>query len=200
MSASLPDPAQLLEEIAAQVRVCTRCPLCQGRKHAVPGEGPVGALVAFVGEAPGADEDEQGRPFVGRSGQLLREAIRDAGLAESDVFIGNVLKCRPPDNRDPLPAEIEACRSYLLAQLAVVQPRVIVTVGRFSMDLLIKPGLKITQYRGQHIRRNGQSFMPIYHPSYVLRNRNTDIEHDFRRDIIAARILAEQASASVGGA
>ena len=198
MSSALPSPAELLEEIAAQVRGCTRCPLCQTRSNAVPGEGPIGTLLAFIGEAPGADEDEQGRPFVGKSGQLLREAIRDAGLAESDVFIGNVLKCRPPGNRDPLPEEMEACRSYLFAQLAILQPRMIVTVGRISMDLLIKPGLKITQYRGQHIRRNGQSFMPIYHPSYVLRNRNTDIERDFRRDIVVARKLAEQAAA--GGA
>jgi len=198
VSSALPSPAELLEEIAAQVRGCTRCPLCQTRSNAVPGEGPIGTLLAFIGEAPGADEDEQGRPFVGKSGQLLREAIRDAGLAESDVFIGNVLKCRPPGNRDPLPEEMEACRSYLFAQLAILQPRMIVTVGRISMDLLIKPGLKITQYRGQHIRRNGQSFMPIYHPSYVLRNRNTDIERDFRRDIVVARKLAEQAAA--GGA
>ena len=189
----------MLEAIAAQVRVCTRCKLCEGRQHAVPGEGPVGALLAFVGEAPGADEDTQGRPFVGKSGQLLREAIRDAGLAESEVFIGNVLKCRPPDNRDPLPDEVEACRSYLFAQLAVIQPRLIVTVGRISMELLIKPGLKITQVRGRHIARNGQLFMPIYHPSYVLRNRNTDIERDFRRDIVVARKLAEQAAGAGAG-
>jgi DNA polymerase len=187
-------PAVLYEAIAAEIRVCPRCPLCQTRTNAVPGEGPLGAALAFIGEGPGADEDAQGRPFVGRSGQLLRDAIRGAGLLEADVFIGNVIKCRPPGNRDPLPNEIEACRGYLFAQLALIQPRVIVTLGRFSMELLIKPGLKITDVRGRHILRHGQVILPTYHPSYVLRNRNNDIERDFRRDIAVARKLAEQAA------
>jgi uracil-DNA glycosylase family 4 len=187
-----PSPAELYDAIAAQIRVCTRCRLCEGRTNAVPGEGPLGAKVAFVGEGPGADEDAQGRPFVGKSGQLLRDAIRAVGMVEDEVFIANVVKCRPPGNRDPLPEEITACRSYLLAQLALVQPRVIVTLGRYSMDLLIKPGLTITRVRGQHMVRNGQLIMPTYHPSYVLRNRNNDIERDFRRDIAVARKLAEQ--------
>lgn len=190
---------QLLEELGQRICVCTACPLHSGRTHAVPGEGPIGALLAFVGEAPGAEEDAQGRPFVGRSGQLLRDAIRGAGLQESEVFIGNVLKCRPPGNRDPLEPEISACRSYILAQLALIQPQLVVTVGRFSMDLLIRPGLKITAVRGQHMRRNGQLIMPIYHPSYVLRNRNTQIEEDFRKDIVRARRLAEQARAEMQG-
>jgi uracil-DNA glycosylase family 4 len=188
----MPASAALLEEIAAQIRICTRCRLCEGRTNAVPGEGPLGAKVAFVGEGPGEQEDAQGRPFVGRSGQLLREAISSVGLAEESVFIANVIKCRPPGNRDPLPEEILACRSYLLAQLALVQPRVIVTLGRHSMDLLIRPGLSITRERGKHMRRHGQLILPTYHPSYVLRNRNNDVERDFRRDIAVARKLAEQ--------
>jgi DNA polymerase len=195
---TIPPPAELLEAIAEQVRACTRCKLCEGRTNAVPGEGPLGAAIAFVGEGPGADEDAQGRPFVGRSGQLLRDAIRGAGLREAEVFLGNVIKCRPPGNRDPLPDEIEACRGYLFAQLALVQPRVIVTLGRYSMELLIKPGLKITDVRGRHMLRHGQIILPTYHPSYVLRNRNNEVEHDFRRDIVVARKLAEQAAA--GGA
>jgi uracil-DNA glycosylase family 4 len=185
---------ELYEAIAAQVRTCTRCRLCEGRTLAVPGEGPIGAKVAFIGEGPGAEEDAQGRPFVGRSGQLLREAIRAVGMTEEEVFIANVVKCRPPGNRDPLPEEITACRSYLLAQLALVQPRVIVTLGRHSMDLLIRPGLSITKERGKHMRRHGQLILPTYHPSYVLRNRNNDVERDFRRDLAVARKLAEQAS------
>jgi DNA polymerase len=181
-----------MQELSAQICACTRCPLHAGRTRAVPGEGPLGALIAFIGEGPGAEEDAQGRPFVGRSGQLLRDAIRAAGLQEQDVFIGNIVKCRPPANRDPLPLEIEACRGYLFAQLALIRPKLLVTVGRLSMEVLIKPGMKISEMRGKHLLRNGQLVMPIYHPSYVLRNRGTEVEHDFRRDVVVARKLAEQ--------
>lgn len=184
-------PSELLAEIADEIRRCTACPLHQGRANAVPGEGPVGAPVAFIGEAPGADEDRQGRPFVGRSGQLLRWTIRECGWVEEEVFIGNVLKCRPPDNRDPLEAEVAACRHYLYAQLALIHPRVIVTLGRHSMYLLIDPKLKITQVRGQHIRKSGLLFLPTFHPSAVLRDNN--LLPDFRRDLAVARKLSEQA-------
>jgi DNA polymerase len=187
-------PAELLEAIAAQVRRCTDCPLHSARMHAVPGEGPIGAPVAFIGEAPGGDEDRQGRPFVGRSGQLLRQTIRECGWREDEVFIGNVLKCRPPDNRDPLESEVAACRHYLYAQLALLQPRVVVTLGRHSMYLLIDPKLKITQVRGQHMRKAGLLFLPTFHPSAVLRDNN--LLPDFRRDVAVARKLSEQALAT----
>lgn len=156
----------------------------------MPGEGLGSARIAFVGEAPGKDEDEQGRPFVGRSGQLLRRIISEVGLKEEDVFIGNVLKCRPPNNRDPLDSEIQACRHYLEAQISLINPVVIVTLGRFSLNLLISPELKITKIRGQHIKKSGQLFLPTFHPAAVLRNNN--LLPDFRRDIAVARKLSEQ--------
>jgi len=180
---------QLLEAIAAQVRVCVDCPLHITRQLAVPGEGPIGAPVAFIGEAPGADEDRQGRPFVSRSGQLLRKTIRDLGWSEDEVFIGNVLKCRPPENRDPLETEIAACRHYLMAQLVLLRPRVVVTLGRFSMNLLIGPNLVMGSAHGQHMLRDGQLYLPTYHPSYILRDNNR--LPDFKRDLARAKKLSE---------
>lgn len=182
-------PDQLLQAIAERVRVCTACPLHTTRTHAVPGEGPIGAPVAFIGEAPGGEEDKQGRPFVGRSGQLLRQTIRELGWAESEVFIGNVLKCRPPDNRDPQEAEIAACRHYLMAQLVLIKPRVVVTLGRYSMHLLINPKLVMGSAHGQHMLRDGQLYLPTYHPSAILRNNN--LLPEFKRDLAKARKLSE---------
>jgi uracil-DNA glycosylase len=182
--------SELLEAIAAQVRGCTACSLCQSRTQAVPGEGPPDARVVFVGEAPGADEDRQGRPFVGRSGQLLRRTIVKVGWSEADVFIGNVLKCRPPGNRDPLPTEIEACSHYLEAQLVLLKPKVIVTLGRYSMNLLISPDYQISKIHGRHILKDGLLYLPTYHPSAVLRNNN--LLRDFEIDILRAKKLSEQ--------
>jgi uracil-DNA glycosylase family 4 len=182
-------PGQLLERIATEVRACTACSLHKTRTNAVPGEGPGSACVAFVGEAPGRDEDEQGRPFIGRSGQLLRRTIGEVGWLETDVFIGNVLKCRPPDNRDPLPEEIEQCRHFLMAQLVTISPKVIVTLGRFSLNLLIDPKLKISKIHGQHISKDGHLFLPTFHPSAILRNNN--LLPDFRRDLRIAKKLSE---------
>jgi uracil-DNA glycosylase family 4 len=157
--------------------------------HAVPGEGRIGAAVVFIGEAPGAEEDKQGRPFVGRSGQLLRRTIGEVGWREDEVFIGNVLKCRPPENRDPLDYEIAACQHFLMAQIALIRPRIIVTLGRYSLNLLIDPKLKITQVRGQHMVKDGMLFLPTYHPSLILRNAN--MLPDFKRDLIVARKLSQ---------
>lgn len=181
--------ADLLQAIAVEIRACKACPLHAGRTHAVPGEGPPDTAVAFIGEAPGNDEDRQGRPFVGRSGQLLRQTIRHVGWREEEVFIGNVLKCRPPGNRDPAEEEIQACRHFLMAQLNLLNPRVIVTLGRFSLGLLIDPKLRITKVRGQHIRKDGQLYLPTFHPSAVLRNAN--LLPDFRRDLAVAKKLGE---------
>jgi uracil-DNA glycosylase len=186
----LESPGELLDAIAVEVRRCTACPLHSTRKQAVPGEGPVNAQVVFIGEAPGRDEDEQGRPFVGRSGQLLRRTIRECGWAEEQVFIGNVLKWRPPENRDPQEPEVLACRHFLFAQLALIQPRVIVTLGRYSLNLLIDPKLKITQVHGRHIRKSGMLFLPTFHPSAVLRDNN--LLPDFRRDLAIANKLSQQ--------
>ena len=179
----------LLRDIADDIRSCQACPLHATRTHAVPGEGPVGARIAFVGEAPGRDEDQKGVPFIGRSGQLLRRTIAEIGLNADDVFIGNVLQCRPPGNRDPLPAEIECCRHYLMAQLVLIKPRIVVTLGRYSMNLLISSSLKISKDHGRHILKDGLLYLPTFHPSAILRNFSSPDE--FKRDLIKAKKLSE---------
>jgi len=163
-------PDELLDALSEQIRSCRLCELGESRTNAVPGEGGAQAKVMFIGEAPGADEDEQGRPFVGRAGKLLRKLIEHIDLEEGEYFIGNVLKCRPPANRDPEPLEIESCKPWLHAQMAVVKPRVIVPLGRFAMNLLLGPKLQIGKVRGTVIERDGQVFMPTYHPAAILRS------------------------------
>ena len=177
----MPTPDQLLAALAEEVRACRLCTLGEQRKNAVPGEGSSCAKVMFVGEAPGADEDEQGRPFVGRAGQLLRQLIDRIKLDSGEYFIGNTLKCRPPGNRDPEPLEIEACKKWLFAQIAVIKPLVVVILGRHSMGLLLGPKLQISKVRGQVFERDGLHFLPTYHPAAILRNPGLrkDIVDDF---------------------
>lgn len=163
------DAAAELAEIARQVSVCTRCALSKGRNHAVPGEGNPSAELMFVGEAPGRDEDLQGKPFVGRSGQLLTKMIQAMGLKREDVFIGNVLKCRPPGNRDPLPEEIACCKSYLRTQIELIHPRVIMPLGSYAAKWLISPDVRITHIRGQVIEMGEYQVVPTFHPSYLMR-------------------------------
>ena len=158
-----------LAEIAAEVNRCTACELHKGRTHAVPGEGPVSAEIMFIGEAPGRNEDLQGRPFVGQAGKLLEELLGEIGLTREDVWIGNVVKCRPPENRDPRPEEIAACAGYLERQIALLDPKVIATLGRYSMEKFF-PGAKITRVHGQAKREGQRVLIPLYHPAYVLRN------------------------------
>jgi uracil-DNA glycosylase len=183
---------QLLAAIAKDIENDKTCPLRETRTHSVPGEGSATALVAFIGEAPGKEEDEQGRPFVGRSGQLLRRTIEEVGFKPDEYWIGNIIKCRPPENRDPTTEEVEHCKHYLFAQLVLIQPKVIVTLGRYSMGLLIDPKLKITKIRGQHIKKDGQLYLPTLHPSAILRS-GLELLPEFRRDIATAKKLAEQA-------
>jgi uracil-DNA glycosylase len=158
-----------LEIIASEVRVCLRCPLGKGRTHAVPGEGPANARIMFIGEGPGYHEDMQGRPFVGASGQYLEELLAGIHLRRKDVFIANVVKCRPPGNRDPEPVELTACRDYLDRQIALIQPEVIVTLGRFSMQRYF-PGQSITRIHGQPKRVGDVYYLPLLHPAAALRN------------------------------
>ncbi|MDW8269153.1 MAG: uracil-DNA glycosylase, partial [Anaerolineae bacterium] len=141
-------PGLALETLAAEVRRCQRCPLGRLRTQAVPGEGPADAEILFIGEAPGYHEDRQGRPFVGPSGQLLADLLRSIGLTREEVFIANVIKCRPPANRDPLPDEIEACRPYLDRQIELIDPYLIITLGRFSMARFFPPPARITRVHG----------------------------------------------------
>ena len=158
-----------LQQLAAEIRSCQKCPLFQGRTHAVPGEGPEDAQIMFIGEGPGFHEDRQGRPFVGASGNLLEELLAGIGLTRDQVFIANVVKCRPPGNRDPLPDEIEACRPYLDRQIELIQPKIIVTQGRFSMQRYF-PGQSITRIHGQLKYEDGQVIIPMFHPAAALRN------------------------------
>ena len=178
MSAELPPDAtaadqirlQEMRRIEAEVSTCARCPLARTRTRAVPGEGNLNTVVMFVGEGPGFDEDRQGRPFVGRSGRFLTDTLAQIGIARSDVYITNVVKCRPPDNRDPLPAELAACEDYLARQVALINPRIIVTLGRFSMRRWFPEG-SITQLhgKGRNIGR-GRIAIAMFHPAAALRN------------------------------
>lgn len=159
---------QDLEKLAKQIVVCTQCELHRSRKKAVPGEGPAHAEIMFIGEGPGFHENEQGRPFVGAAGKFLDQLLEQGGVTRADVWITNVVKCRPPGNRDPLPDEIETCTSnYLQHQIRLVDPSIIVTLGRFSMGLFFE-GAKITQIHGQ-MRKVGDRFViAMYHPAAAL--------------------------------
>ena len=157
-----------LEKLARQIVVCTKCELHRSRKKAVPGEGPAHTEIMFIGEGPGAREDEQGRPFVGASGKFLDQLLEQAGVTRADVWITNVVKCRPPGNRDPLPNEVEICTSnYLQHQIKIVNPSIIVTLGRFSMNLFFK-GAKITQIHGQMRKVEDHFVIAMYHPAAAL--------------------------------
>lgn len=169
------------EALYERVRSCTRCALARTRLHAVPGEGPLGAEVMFIGEAPGANEDRQGRPFVGQAGQFLDELLAAGGLKRSEVYICNVLKCRPPENRDPQPDEIAACNDYLNEQLALVDPLVVVTLGRYSMGKFF-PQQSISRIHGTFKQADGRFVVPMYHPAAALHQQSLKavILNDFR--------------------
>src|SRR5215210_3168012 len=153
-----------MSELEAQVRTCQLCRLSKTRTKAVPGEGDVRAEVMFIGEGPGYHEDKQGRPFVGAAGQFLDELLGIAGLSRESVFIANVVKCRPPNNRDPMPDEIAACAPYLARQIAIINPRVIVTLGRYSMSKFF-PGERISQIHGSARVVDGRLCVAMYHPA-----------------------------------
>jgi DNA polymerase len=172
-----------IQMIAQEVRSCTLCALHQGRVKAVPGEGPADAKMMFIGEGPGYHEDRQGRPFVGPAGKFLDELLAMAGLQRADVFIANVVKCRPPQNRDPQPDEVQTCTdNYLFRQIEVINPPVIVTLGRFSMNLFL-PKERITRIHGQPRNIGGRLIVPMLHPAAALHQAQNRplIEADFRR-------------------
>ncbi len=149
---------------------CQACSLYKTRNRLVFGEGSADADLMFIGEAPGADEDRQGRPFVGRAGQLLTRLIDKMGFDRADVYIANVLKCRPPGNRNPLPSEIFACRHFLLEQIDIIRPRVICTLGKFATELLLERKIGIKSARGRVFDFKGIKVVPTFHPAYLLRN------------------------------
>lgn len=192
--------AEELGQIASEVRGCTQCKLHQTANKGVPGEGPADAKIMFIGEAPGFNEDRQGRPFVGAAGQFLEELLGLAGLRRRDVFITNVVKHRPPNNRDPEPDEIAPCALFLERQIAALNPSVIVTLGRFSMARWF-PNERITRIHGKPKKAGGRLIVPMMHPAAALhqpQNRQL-IEDDFRRlpEFLAyAERMAEQAAAA----
>ena len=168
---SLPRVDETLEDIWKDIGECMRCPLCcQGRTHVVNSEGNRRARLMFVGEAPGADEDASGRPFVGRAGQLLNKIIEAIGMRREDIFIGNVNRCRPPQNRTPTHAEAAICKPFLLREIAVVRPDVIVVLGNTAMKNLLDTKEGITKLRGQFQDYRGIKVMPTFHPAYLLRD------------------------------
>jgi uracil-DNA glycosylase len=169
-----------LIKLCAEVNVCQKCGLGRLRLKAVPGEGPENASIMFVGEAPGWHENQQGRPFVGPAGQFLDELLASIDLKRADVYITNVVKCRPPENRDPLPEEIAACNDYLDRQIAIIQPKVIVTLGRFSMAKFFGQET-ISRVHGQARKRDGRVIFAMYHPAAAL--HQPKLRQDLLNDI-----------------
>lgn len=172
----------VLNEIAAQTAGCEKCDLHHARKLSVPGEGPADAELMFIGEGPGFHENEQGRPFVGPAGAFLEELLASIGLTRQKVFITNVVKCRPPGNRDPQFEELEACASYLDRQIQAINPKVIVTLGRFSMARFL-PNAKISEVHGQAVQVRGRLVAPMYHPAAALHQPSlrSTVEADFKK-------------------
>ena len=180
-----------LKALEAEIARCTRCLLHQGRTKTVPGEGPENADIMFIGEAPGFHEDQQGRPFVGAAGKFLEELLGSIGLTRADVFIANVIKCRPPGNRDPLPEEMEACKPFLDRQIKLLQPKLVVTLGRFSMARAF-PKARISHIHGQPRKIGGVLYYPMYHPAAAL--HQPSLRSVVKEDMLRIPELIEQAA------
>lgn len=166
-----PDVAAELKRLDEEVRACTRCDLHSTATNGVPGEGPSHAQIMFIGEAPGGQEDKLGRPFVGAAGSFLNQLLEAEGLERGDVYITNLVKHRPPNNRDPLPDELAACRPWLDRQIELINPRLIVMLGRFALDKFF-PNAKISQVHGQVLEKDGRHYFPMYHPAVALYNQS----------------------------
>jgi uracil-DNA glycosylase family 4 len=164
--------ARALDELRDDIGDCTRCKLCKGRQNIVFGVGNPDAKIMFIGEGPGRDEDIQGEPFVGRAGQLLTKIIEAMGYKRSDVYIANIVKCRPPNNRNPEPDEVATCKPFLIRQVETIRPRVIVCLGSVATQNLLEIDAKITGMRGKFTEWQGTPVMPTYHPAFLLRNPN----------------------------
>ena len=169
-----------LETIAEEVRSCQLCPLARSRTHAVPGEGSVKAGVVFVGEGPGAEEDRQGRPFVGTAGKILNEALSSGGFKRQDIFITNTVKCRPPGNRIPAIEERSACYPYLLKQLEIIKPKIVCLLGKTAMETILGSG-SLTMNRGKLIKHSDMNLFVTYHPAAVI--YNPDLKRQIMSDI-----------------
>jgi len=186
---------ETIAQIAKEVSVCTKCALHEGRKKSVPGEGPANAEIMFIGEGPGFHENEQGRPFVGAAGKFLDQLLAQAGVTRADVWIGNVVKCRPPGNRDPLPEELAACDTYLEAQIKAINPSIIVTLGRFSMGKYVA-GAKISAIHGQMRKVDDRFVIPMFHPAAAL--HQAALKPAILGDFAKLPELLKQARAALG--
>ena len=193
------NPVDILDEIAREASVCKKCALHHSRKKSVPGEGPANAKILFIGEGPGFYENEQGRPFVGAAGKFLEELLASIGMKREQVFITNVVKCRPPANRDPSPDELSACADYLDRQIQAINPQIIVTLGRYSMAKFL-PNAKISDVHGQPLQVKGRLIVPMFHPAAALHQPSLrpSVEGDFAKlpemIAIATQNRAEQAA------
>jgi len=188
---------ETLADVAAEVTACQRCPLAATRTNAVPGNGDPSSSYLFIGEAPGFHEDAQGLPFVGNAGGVLNRLIEGIGLQREEVFVTNIVKCRPPDNRDPEPAEIDACSDYLRRQIEVMDPDAIVTLGRFSMNHFL-PGERISRVHGRSHVIDDRIIVPMYHPAASLHQPGLaqTLTDDFRQIPVVVAAAREQAASN----
>ena len=186
---------ETLTQIAREVATCTNCALHQTRKKTVPGDGPANAEIMFIGEGPGFHENEQGRPFVGAAGKFLDQLLAQAGVTRAEVFIGNVVKCRPPENRDPRPDELAACNLHLERQIEAIDPSIIVTLGRFSMNKFM-PGAKISQVHGQMQKVGERYVIAMYHPAAAL--HQAALKPDILADFAKLPELLQEARTALG--
>ncbi len=188
---ALPDANETVEQIRAEIGDCKRCELCSTRTNIAHSKGNLNADLMFIGEAPGADEDEQGEPFVGRAGQLLTKIIESIGIKREDVFIGNINRCRPPGNRQPSPVESAACKPFLFREIAAVKPKVIVVLGNTACQNLLETKVGITKLRGEFHDYFGTKVMPTFHPAYLLRDphKKREVWEDMKkvRDFLATK-------------
>jgi DNA polymerase len=191
------DKSQIIQQVICNVKSCQKCRLSKTAKNPVPGEGNINSEIIFIGEAPGQVEDDTGRPFVGRAGRLLESLLSEISYRREDVWIGNIIKHRPPENRDPLPDEIMACEPYLTLQIQTISPILIVTLGRFSMNYFYPDG-KITRDRAHVIKVKNYNVYPIYHPAAALRNPSMfqTLKQDFLR---IPQVLEEIKNGTVRG-
>lgn len=175
------------ENLENAIQGCNRCGLCERRRNAVPGEGNKNAKIMCIGEGPGEQEDLQGRPFVGPAGQLLDKMLSSIGLQRQDVYIANVVKCRPPMNRTPQPDEINACLPYLRAQVKLVKPRILFCLGATAGKVIMDPGMRITRQRGQWMERKGFYMMASFHPSALLRDQSGQWKRQAYEDLLSLK-------------
>ena len=181
---------ETLDELEKNCNGCTKCKLCQHRTKIVFGVGNKNADIMMIGEGPGADEDAQGEPFVGKAGKLMNEAFRGTGINRNNIYITNVVKCRPPQNRDPEKDEIEACIGYVKEQIKIINPKIIVLLGKIALQNILGAEYKITSSRGKWIEKNGILYMPTWHPAALLRDENKKIQ--FWQDIELVKEKAEE--------